>query len=67
MIINIFLFLIGVIIIANQFVISNNKCPPEKVIYKYVPRTFKQEQTDPIQASEIFKDLFEKPNLDIQR
>ena len=67
MIINIFLLLIGLIIIASQFVISNNKCPPERIVYEYVPRTFKQEQTNPIQASEIFKDLFEKPNLEIQR
>lgn len=61
--INLLLFVIGVIIIILQINLSNNKCPPEKIIYQYVPRTFKEEQMNPIKSSEIFRDMFEKPSI----
>ena len=37
------------------------KCPPPKVIYKYIPRTFKQEQDNPVKTSQIFSTMFEEP------
>jgi len=36
------------------------KCPPSKIIYKYVPRTFREEQDSPVPVSEIFADMFNK-------
>jgi hypothetical protein len=48
------------VIIILQFRLSDEKCPPKDVIYKYIPRTFKEEQIDPVKVSEIFKDMFEK-------
>lgn len=54
------LLISSIVIIILQFRLSDEKCPPKDVIYKYVPRTFKEEQIDPVKVSEIFKDMFEK-------
>jgi hypothetical protein len=34
------------------------QCPPSKIIYKYVPRTFREEQESPVPVSEIFASMF---------
>lgn len=59
----ILLLVIGVVIIFMQVKLSDEKCPPDRVIYKYVPRTFKEEQQDPVKVSDVFKDMFERPNI----
>lgn len=33
-----------------------------KVIYKYIPRTFEEEQQDPIPVSDIFETMFSQPS-----
>lgn len=33
--------------------------------YKYIPRTFTQEQENPVNASEIFSDMFLKDSIHI--
>jgi len=33
-----------------------------KVIYKYIPRTFEEEQLDPIFASEVYETMFSQPS-----
>jgi hypothetical protein len=57
----IILLVLGILFITADAVRTSLKCPTEKVIYKFVPRTFEDEQNDPIPPSVIFKDLFEKP------
>lgn len=37
-------------------------CPGQKVVYRYVPRTFEEEQNSPIPVTELFADLFNKPD-----
>ena len=42
---------------------QKSKCVCEnKVEYKFVPRTFKEEQENLIKPSEIFRDMFEQPS-----
>ena len=36
--------------------------PQQQIIYKYIPRTFQEEQDNPVFVSDIFKDMFEKPS-----
>lgn len=38
------------------------KCPPSKIIYRFVPRTFKEEQDNPVLVSDLFKTMFENPS-----
>jgi hypothetical protein len=33
-----------------------------RVIYKYIPRTFDEEQADPVPVSDIFKTMFSQPS-----
>lgn len=56
------IFLIGGIFVIINLTKMYNKCPENKIIYKYIPRTFKEEQDDPIFVEEIFEDLFKKPS-----
>jgi hypothetical protein len=54
--------LIGIIFIIIDIVRTYYKCPPNQVIYRYMPRTFKEEQTNPVPLSDIFKVLFNEPS-----
>ena len=54
-----FLLIIGIAIIYMQFKLSDEKCLPERVIYKYIPRTFKEEQQDPLNVEDMFKKVFD--------
>lgn len=56
--INLGLLVIGSILI---YVSIQSSCPPPKVEYRFVPRTFEEQMASPVQPSEIFKDMFEKP------
>lgn len=33
-----------------------------KVIYKYIPRTFEEEQEDPVPVSDVFETMFSQPS-----
>jgi len=33
-----------------------------RVIYKYIPRTFEEEQEDPVPVSDIFETMFSQPS-----
>ena len=56
------LLIIGFILIIINLTKMYTKCPENKIIYKYIPRTFKEEQESPISVEEIFEDLFKKPS-----
>ena len=36
--------------------------PKEKIEYRYIPRTFEEEQLDPVYVSEIFETMFSQPS-----
>lgn len=66
MILSLIMLFVGVALIT--LVIKNEKkCPVPKVEYRFVPRTFKEEQESPIKASEIFEGMFEKPTPFLDR
>lgn len=54
------LLMIGIICITVD-IIKNDYSQPTKIIYRYVPRTFDQEQDEPVYPSEIFKTMFTQP------
>jgi hypothetical protein len=55
------LIVIGLILITIGYVKTNQFCPPQKVEYRYIPRTFEQEQNNqlPLMAihGKMFKDI----------
>jgi len=58
----ILLLVTGILFITIETIKSSHKCQPQKVVYRYIPRTFEEEQEDPNYVSEIFKTMFTKPS-----
>lgn len=61
----IFVFLIvGIVLMMIQIGQNNiTKCEPKtQVIYKYIPRTFEEEQNSPVLPSQIFNAMFTQPS-----
>jgi len=48
----------AVICIIVNLIVLNAQIPREKIIYKYMPRTFKEEQENQPLVSSIFKSMF---------
>jgi hypothetical protein len=55
---------LGVIFLAIEItkIRENLKVKQEKVIYRYIPRTFEEEQLDPIPITDIFETMFSQPS-----
>ena len=56
------LIIIGLTLMLFGWYKSKYKCPPPIVEYRYVPRTFKEEQEEPVDIEDLFYDLFRKRN-----
>jgi hypothetical protein len=57
-----FLMTIGLIFVTINLTIMYKECPEEKIVYRYIPRTFEEEQSEPVPPSEIYYDLFNNPS-----
>ena len=49
-----FFTFIGVILITIGYVKTNMKCPPPLVKFKYIPKTFSEEQSNPLPVTNFF-------------
>lgn len=56
------LFFTGILCITVGYINQIKKCPPPQVEYRYIPRTFKQEQDNPVPISLLFRNMFEEPS-----
>jgi len=61
----ILIFFIALLLLTLTLVLATNEFFKEKkcinrVEYRYIPRTLSEEEEDPILATEIYKDIFEK-------
>ena len=54
----ILLLFIGILLMAIELSKNTAKCPEPKIIYKYVPRTFKEEQESPVSVTDVFTTMF---------
>lgn len=57
-----FILFVGLIFIAAGYLQANQKCPPPLVVYRYIPRTFEEEQDNPVPLTSIFGSLFAEPD-----
>jgi hypothetical protein len=70
----IFIF-IGILLMTISIVKNTSECPKEKIIYRYLPRTFDEEQNEPVYVSDIFSAMFTQDspwvrsvnNLDVKK
>jgi hypothetical protein len=53
---------VGILFIVIDIVRENN-AHHEKIIYRYIPRTFEEEQNEPVYVSEIFQTMFTQPSI----
>lgn len=57
------ILIIGITLVSTSFIRSQSRCPPPKIIYKYVPRnTLDVQFGEDNSPSEIYKDMFLKSN-----
>lgn len=58
------LFIIGIIFLTVYFMsrAEVSQCD-KKIIYKYIPRTLEEEETEPIFVSQIFAPMFTQPSV----
>lgn len=57
-----FILFIGIIFIVIDVTKNSAVCPKEQIIYKYIPRTFADEEAEPTNVTDIFKTMFEQPS-----
>jgi len=50
---------ISILLSVSIYRYATYKCERPSVIYKFVPRTFEQEQREPLKTSIFFKNMFE--------
>ncbi len=58
----IFLMFLGILCLTIAITRNSQKCPPPQIVYKYIPRTFEEEQTEPVYVSDIFATMFSQPS-----
>lgn len=49
---------IGIVFIIIELVRTQQKCPKQEIIYRYIPRSFDEEQLEPVYVTDIFKTMF---------
>lgn len=52
------LLIVGIIFVAVGYIKTHQKCPPPTVEFRYVPRTFQEEQDSPIPVLAMFNKMF---------
>ena len=55
------LTVIGVIGLIIGYINQIKTCPPPRVEYRYIPRSFEDDQNDPVKITQLFKNMFEQP------
>ena len=48
--------------ITIAIVKETNHCQKERIIYRYIPRTFENEQTNEVSVTDIFNVMFTQPS-----
>ena len=56
-----FLFFIGVMAVVVGYVQQNKQCPSDRVEYRFIPRTFQEDQDNPVSVVELFDTMFHEP------
>ena len=52
------LIFVGILCISIGVVKNQQECPSAQTIYKYIPRTFDEEQDEPVYVSDIYATMF---------
>lgn len=58
----ILLFFSGIFLILLGYVNQQHQCPAPTVEYRYIPRTFEQDQDNPVRVTQLFDKMFNEPD-----
>ena len=53
---------IGILLVVIGHMQTQKENIEPKIVYRYIPRSFEEEQNNPIDVSDIFKTLFNEPS-----
>jgi hypothetical protein len=56
------IFIIGIVFITISLTKAYNHCPPRQTVYRYVPRTFIEDQENPVPLDDLFYSMFNDPS-----
>lgn len=54
---------IGFLLVYLALQITTMECPPAPVQYRFIPRTFAEEQANPVSVTDTFQPMFNQTNL----
>jgi hypothetical protein len=52
------LMFIAIVLVVVGYIKATFQCPPRKIEYRYVPRSFIEEQKEPVPITDIFAKMF---------
>jgi hypothetical protein len=58
----ILLIFIGIIFVVIALVKTEQVCPPNRIIYRFIPRTMNEEMESPASVTDIFRTMFSQPD-----
>jgi hypothetical protein len=53
----------GIILLVTYYILNQEEGFKQNIVYKYIPRTLKEDEESPIYVSEIFKTMFTQPSV----
>ena len=59
----IFVIIVGIILLIVDISRSTVKCNQNETTYRYIPRTYDEEQKEPVFVTDIFKTMFSQPGV----
>ena len=57
------LFIIGLILIFVGYSEKKHHCPETKIEYRYIPRSFYEEQVTSTNLKNLYSNIFDKPSI----
>jgi hypothetical protein len=58
----IIILFIGILLVTNSLTRASIKCPKQKIIYRFIPRTFDEELANEVPVTKIFETMFSQPS-----
>lgn len=52
------LFVIGITLVLNGYYRNNMRCPAERIVYRFIPKTLEDESASSVKVSDIFQPMF---------
>jgi hypothetical protein len=59
----VFLLFIGLFLLYISIKQYTKQCPKNKIEYRFIPRTFQEEQENPVLPSKIFASMFDDTTI----